>query len=317
MFGKHNHTEQQQTTATTTTTHTTTVLPHHANHGATGAAPAPANASASTPLLGYFHRHHDAAHHTTVVYEHVHSEFTRELVQAAGEFFGTFTFLFLSFAAVQAAILHKENFLFSISLSFGLSLALAVWLTYRISGGALNPAVVFGLYLLQKIPTRKAALYIAAELLGAYVAALTVSIVVPNSWGASFKGANEIFAGTTYFQGFFLEALLTAGLMLSVLFFAVEKSKATPIAPLLIGLYVFVAHLISIPYTNTSLNPARTFGSALVTGDFSAHWLFWLAPLSGSAIAAVVYKFFKHFHYESLNLGQEDDHVVVVGHSLP
>ncbi|KAJ3144227.1 hypothetical protein HK101_002761, partial [Irineochytrium annulatum] len=94
-----------------------------------------------------------------------------------------------------------------------------------------------------------------------------------------------------------------------VLFLAVEKSKATFMAPLMIGLYVFIAHLVSIPYDNTSLNPARTFGASVVSGDWSAHWVFWVGPCLGSLIGAGVYKFFKHFNYETLNEGQEDDHV--------
>ncbi|KAJ1549604.1 hypothetical protein HK405_005985, partial [Cladochytrium tenue] len=108
--------------------------------------------------------------------------------------------------------------------------------------------------------------------------------------------------------GFLLEAFLTAGLVLLVLFLAVDKSRATFLAPLVIGLYVFSALIAAIPFTNASLNPARTFGAALVSGDWSAHWLFWLAPLTGASMAAGVYHVFKHFDYESLNPGQEDDH---------
>ncbi|KAI9366843.1 aquaporin-like protein [Zopfochytrium polystomum] len=246
-----------------------------------------------------------------VIAPHVYtppSDLTKELVQAGGEFVGTFFFLFIAYSAIQASVKHQEHFVLSISLAVGLGLTCGIWFAYRISGGALNPAVVFALYLLQKITQRKAALYVAAQVLAATVAAFVVSAVVPGSWGGHFKGANQVFAGTSLLQAFFLEALLTAGLVLLVLFIAVEKSKATYLAPLIIGLFVAIAHFASIPYTNTSLNPARTFGSALIAGNWNAHWLFWIAPLSGAALAAGVYKVFKHYHYELLNLGQEDDH---------
>ncbi|KAI9340758.1 aquaporin-like protein [Zopfochytrium polystomum] len=237
-----------------------------------------------------------------------HSELTNELVQAAGEFVGTLFFLFILFAAIQASLLHEEHFLLSISLSAGFALTSAVWLTYRISGGALNPAVILALLLVQKISFRKAGLYLIGQLLGSTTAAFFVSFMAPDAWGREFQGANKVAEGTSLLQAFCLEAVLTAGLVLVVLFVAVEKSKATFLAPLVIGLYVIAAHLVAIPYTNASLNPARTFGSALISGNWSDHWLFWLAPLSGASIAAGLYKAFKLFNFEVLNPHQEDDH---------
>ncbi|KAJ1559598.1 hypothetical protein HK405_010011, partial [Cladochytrium tenue] len=165
--------------------------------------------NASTPLLPHIRQGALAP-----VVPPLESELSRELVQAGGEFLGTFVFLYIGFAAIQASVQHGEHFLLSIALALGVGLACGIWLAYRISGGALNPAVVFALFLLQKITPRKAALYVAGELLGASAAAFVVSASVPGAWGHDFKGANAIAPGTTYFQGFLLEAFLTAGLVL-------------------------------------------------------------------------------------------------------
>ncbi|KAJ3103741.1 hypothetical protein HDU96_009161 [Phlyctochytrium bullatum] len=234
------------------------------------------------------------------------SELTKELVQAAAEFVGTFFFLFISYGTIQSAAGYADK-LVVISLAFGLALTTAVWLTYRISGGALNPAVVFGVFLLGKMPIRKAALYVGAELLGATFAAFVAAVIYPGAW-SKFGGANTVFTPASSIQAVVLEAILTSGLVLVVLFIAVEKSKATFLAPLLIGLYVFLAHLPSITLDNTSLNPARSFGAAVLSGYWSFHWVFWVGPFLGAALAAGIYSFFKHFNYETLNPDQEDDH---------
>ncbi|KAI8620049.1 aquaporin-like protein [Chytriomyces sp. MP71] len=77
-----------------------------------------------------------------------------------------------------------------------------------------------------------------------------------------------------------------------------------------IGIYVFVAHLLAIPYTNTSINPARSLGASIVAGIWDNHWLFWVAPLCGGALAGAVYRFYKLCGFESLNVGQDADHKV-------
>ncbi|KAJ3346110.1 hypothetical protein HDU83_003377 [Entophlyctis luteolus] len=149
--------------------------------------------------------------------------------------------------------------------------------------------------------------YTIAQTLGATAACATVAFVFPGD----FKGANEVFTGTSGAQAFVLEALLTAGLVLTVLFLAVEKSRVTFWAPMAIGLYVFTAHLVSIPYTNTSINPARSFGAAFVSGNWDNHALFWFAPLSGAALAALLYNFYKYVEYEKFNPGQDADGTAV------
>ncbi|KAJ3198269.1 hypothetical protein HDU82_001255 [Entophlyctis luteolus] len=229
---------------------------------------------------------------------------------------GTFIFLFIAFGGVQSALrsngpeqlaLNPTLAFIEISLCFGLGLASAIFFAYRISGGALNPAVNFGLFLAGAIDPITLGAYTIAQTLGATAACATVAFVFPGD----FKGANEVFTGTSGAQAFVLEALLTAGLVLTVLFLAVEKSRVTFWAPMAIGLYVFTAHLVSIPYTNTSINPARSFGAAFVSGNWNNHALFWFAPLSGAALAALLYNFYKYVEYEKFNPGQDADGTAV------
>ncbi|KAJ3006778.1 UNVERIFIED_CONTAM: hypothetical protein HDU68_003890 [Siphonaria sp. JEL0065] len=242
-----------------------------------------------------------------------HQSFATKLgLQSFAEFLGTFIFLFISLGGVQSALKTNAADLatnptlafIEISLAFGFGLATAVFFAYRISGGALNPAVNFGLFVAGVMDIFTLTAYTLAQLAGATAACTAVDLAFPGE----FKGANQLFEGVTYSQGFVIESILTAGLVLTVLFLAVEKSKITFWAPMFIGIYVFTAHLLAIPYTNTSINPARTFGAAIVTGNWDSHIsLFWLAPLTGGAIAGGIYRFFKFFDYECLNPGQDAD----------
>ncbi|KAJ3219680.1 hypothetical protein HDU67_010042 [Dinochytrium kinnereticum] len=249
-----------------------------------------------------------------------HSPLNALLLQSLTEFLGMFIFIFCSLGAVQAGIatsvvpipgnpelliLPDKGTVFYISCAFGLALATAVFITYRISGGALNPAVNFGLLVAGVMNVQTAAAYTVAQVAGATAACGTVKAL----FTGTFAGANALAKGTSPVQGIFMEAILTMGLVLTVLFLAVEKSKVTFMAPLQIGLYVFVAHLISIPYTNTSINPARSFGASAIAGEWKDHYIFWVGPCIGGAIAGLIYRFFKFVKYETLNPGQDAESV--------
>ncbi|KAI8620394.1 aquaporin-like protein [Chytriomyces sp. MP71] len=226
-----------------------------------------------------------------------------------------FLFLFLSLGGVQSAIKTAGTTLavnptlafIEISLCFGFGLASAIFFSYRISGGALNPAVNFGLLVAGVMDPITFVAYTIAQCIGATIACAAVAVIFTNN---DFKGANQLFPGVSVAQGFFLELILTFGLVITVLFLAVEKSKITFWAPMQIGIYVFIAHLLAIPYTNTSINPARSLGASIIAGIWDNHWIFWVAPLCGGALAGVVYRFYKFVDYESLNAGQDADHNV-------
>ncbi|KAI9359975.1 aquaporin-like protein [Zopfochytrium polystomum] len=241
-------------------------------------------------------------------------------LQSLAEFYGMFVFIFLSLAGVQSAVFQgpAPTALLQISLVFGLALTTAVWLTFRISGGALNPAVNLGLLVAGAMDPVKAVAYTFAQCAGAVAACAAVAAVIPGSHGKAFFGANAVQAASdgsaacSPAQAFVLEAVLTMGLVLVVLFMAVDKHRATFMAPLMIGLYVFIAHLISIPYTNTSINPARSLGASVVSGTWNDHWIFWAGPFTGAVVAGLIHRFYKAVDYESLNPGQDADEAEMV-----
>ncbi|KAJ3228735.1 Aquaporin-4 [Chytriomyces hyalinus] len=254
-------------------------------------------------------------------------------LQAATEWLGMFLFIFIALGGVQSALKTNAADLATdptlafveISLCFGceffcassswlagtksdnifdtVGLATAIFFCYRISGGALNPAVNFGLLVAGVMDVKTAFVYTIAQLLGATVACGAVSAIFPGD----FAGANQVFDGVGTIQAFLLEAILTFGLVLTVLFLAVEKSRITFLAPLIIGIYVFIAHLLAIPYTNTSINPARSFGASIVSGSWKDHWVFWIGPLSGGYVAGLVYRLYMIADYTELNAGQDAD----------
>ncbi|KAJ1555668.1 hypothetical protein HK405_014792 [Cladochytrium tenue] len=246
-------------------------------------------------------------------------EAARSLVlRSLAEALGMFVFLFLALGGVQAALARSQAPALEIAVVFGLGLATAIALTYRISGGALNPAVNFGLAIAGAMPVSTALAYTVAQCAGGIAGCALVSALFDGPNGKSFKGANTIQSFTdpstgasvpacTPVQALFIEAVLTMGLVLTVLFQAVEKHRATFMAPLTIGLYVFIAHLISLPYTNTSINPARSLGASVVTGVWSDHWIFWAGPAIGGLLAGSIHRFFKGVKYTTLNPGQDAD----------
>jgi hypothetical protein len=114
--------------------------------------------------------------------------------------------------------------------------------------------------------------------------------------------------GTSLAQGLFVEAFMTAELVFTILMLAKEKHKSTFIAPVGIGLALFVAEMIGVYYTGGSLNPARSFGPCVITGSFDPeHWIYWLGPAIGCLLAICFYKFIKTLEYEMANPGQDSD----------
>ncbi|KAL8653012.1 MAG: hypothetical protein Q9210_002358 [Variospora velana] len=169
-------------------------------------------------------------------------------VAMTGEFVGTVMFLYFAFGATQIAnnVLPPSepslDRLLFISLAFGFSLATTAWVFYRVSGGLFNPAVTLGLVLAGGLPWVRGLLLFVPQMLGGMVAAALVSCMFPGP--ATFQ--TKLTGGTSIAQGLFIEMFLTAELVLTVLFLAAEKSKATFIAPVGIGLALFVAELTGI-----------------------------------------------------------------------
>jgi len=244
-----------------------------------------------------------------------------EFIAWMGEFGGTFMFLFMAFAATQVANAsapatsdgsltqtpNSSNLLF-ISLAFGFSLAVNAWAFFRISGGLFNPVVTLGLYLIGAIKPFRAVSVFFAQIIAAICSAAVVSALFP----APMNVNTTLGGGTSIAQGLFIEMFLTTELVFVIFMLAAEKHKATYLAPVGIGLSLFVSELTGVYFTGGSLNPARSFGPAVVTKNFPGyHWIYWLGPTFGSLLAVGFYKLMKFAEYETVNPGQDfDDHEI-------
>jgi aquaporin Z len=218
----------------------------------------------------------------------------------AAEFFGTFWLVFGGCgSAVLAAAFPELGIGFTgVALAFGLTVLTGAYAFGPISGGHFNPAVSVGLLVAGRFPAGSLMPYVIAQLAGAVVGAAVLYLIA--SGKADFSTAGG-FASNGYGDhspgGYPLLSALLIEIVLTFVFLLVilgSTSARAPagFAPIAIGLALTLIHLISIPVTNTSVNPARSTSQALFVGDWalSQLWLFWLAPLVGAAIAGIVHK---------------------------
>ena len=213
------------------------------------------------------------------------------------ELVGTFV---LVFGGVGSAVLAggKIGFL-GVSFAFGLSLLAMVYTIGPISGCHVNPAVTLGVLMAKKISSQDAAIYIVAQIIGAILASVTILLVargVPGGYdvhtmglGANGFGAHSP-GGYSIGAAFLVEVVLTAFLVLTVLG-STDLKAPVGFAGVAIGLVLTLIHLVGIPITNTSVNPARSIGPALFVGGWAMQqlWLFIVAPMFGAAVAALFY----------------------------
>ncbi|CVL09980.1 aquaporin rerated protein [Fusarium proliferatum] len=241
------------------------------------------------------------------------SEVGTHMVAASGEFVGTFFFLYFGYAGNIIAVLQEpatgpngtlaNNTIIWIAMAYGFSLLVNVWAFYRISGGLFNPAVTFGLCLAGQLPWMRALYLFPAQLIASMCAGGLVEAMFP---GSASQANTTLGPNTSIAQGVFLEMFFTAQLVFVVLMLAAEKSRDTFLAPIGIGLSVFVALIPGVFVTGGSLNPVRSFGCAVGGRDFPGyHWLYWVGPLLGGALAAGYFRLVKMMHYEEANPGQD------------
>jgi aquaporin Z len=219
----------------------------------------------------------------------------------AAEGIGTFWLVFggCGSAVIAAAFPEVGIGLLGVSLAFGLTVLTMAYSIGHISGCHLNPAVTLGLFSGGRFPGRDILPYVAAQLAGAVAAAallfviasgaasfdLATSGLAQNGYGAASPGRYDLQAA------FLIEFVLTAGFLVVILGSTDDRAPAG-FAPIAIGLALTLIHLISIPITNTSVNPARSTGPALIVGGLALQqlWLFWLAPLAGGAAGGLLYR---------------------------
>jgi len=188
--------------------------------------------------------------------------------------------------------------LLGVSLAFGLTVLTMAYAIDHISGCHLNPAVSFGLWSGGRFATAELVPYIAAQVAGGVAGAAVLYLIASGQAGFD---ATAGFAANGYAEhspgGYSMAAALITEIVMTFMFLmiilgATDKRAPAGFAPIVIGLGLTLIHLISIPVTNTSVNPARSTGVAIFQGDWalSQLWLFWLAPIVGAIIAGIVYK---------------------------
>ncbi|HZA76625.1 MAG TPA: aquaporin Z [Acidimicrobiales bacterium] len=225
--------------------------------------------------------------------------------EAIAEFLGT---LWLVLGGVGSAVL-AANFmpdtnlgigLVGVSLAFGLTVVTGAYALGHISGGHFNPAVTLGILTARRIGPRHAIVYIVAQVIGAIVAAAIIVVIANGVDGFSVDesglGANgfaDHSPGLYNWGSAFLTEVVLTFFFLLVILGVTGRDALTSFAPLAIGLALTLIHLISIPVTNTSVNPARSTGPAVFVGDWALTqlWMFWVAPLLGAVLAGLVHYF--------------------------
>ncbi len=217
------------------------------------------------------------------------------------EFFGTFWLVLggCGSAVLAAAFPGLGIGLLGVSLAFGLTVLTMAYALGHISGCHLNPAVSIGLWAGGRFPAKKVVPYIIAQVLGGIIAGGVLYVIATGKAGFSLASGFASNGYGVHSPGGYslLAALVTEVVMTMVFLFiimgATDKRAPQGFAPIAIGLGLTLIHLISIPVTNTSVNPARSTGVALFVGDWAVAqlWLFWLAPIVGALIGAAIYRF--------------------------
>ena len=178
-----------------------------------------------------------------------------------------------------------------ISLAHGAAIGLMVYAFGHISGAHINPAVTIPMMITKKISVGDGIGYIIFQLIGAVVAAFSLKAILPElgakvnfgtQGGPSELLNNSVMAGIT------VEIILTFFLVTVIFLTAVHKKAPAGIHGISIGGMVFLLHIVGVPLTGASMNPARTFGPAVVSGFWELHWLYWVAPIIGGIIAGVI-----------------------------
>lgn len=220
--------------------------------------------------------------------------------RSAAEFIGTFWLVLggCGSAVLAAAFPHTGIGFAGVALAFGLTVLTMAFAIGHISGAHLNPAVSFGLVVGGRFKAADLPAYVLAQVLGAIVAAGLLYFIASGKAGFELSGG---LASNGYAEhspgGYSLGACLATEIVMTFMFLmiilgATDARAPQGFAPIAIGLGLTLIHLVSIPVTNTSVNPARSTGPALIVGGWalSQLWLFWVAPLIGAGLAGIVYR---------------------------
>ena len=212
------------------------------------------------------------------------------------EAIGTYALVFFGPLSITIAIavfgmsLGAESLLI-ISLGHGAVIGIMAYVFGHVSGTHINPAVTIAMMATRRIGLGDGAGYIGSQLLGAVAASATLAAVIPKYASQVKYGVQtgpSAFLDGSAASGFAVEAILTFFLVATIFMVAVHRKAAAGFAGAAIGTMIFLLHLVGVPLTGASMNPARTFGPALISGFWEFHWMYWAGPIVGALVAAFI-----------------------------
>jgi MIP family channel proteins len=219
-----------------------------------------------------------------------------------GEFLSTMLFLFMTITTVSFTVYDSDgadttSVRFTIAQAFGFSIMALVYIFASVSGAHVNPSVTTSLVLMNRCSVTRGFFYMGAQAIGAIVGTGLAKGVSGDAYDSLGKGAvNELADGVSVGRGFTGEMIMTFLLCITVL--AASDAEVTKkfnhnsaILPFAIGMAVYLGHLVLIPITNCSINPARSLGTSVVSGDWPNHsWIFYIATETGAVLSAIIWK---------------------------
>lgn len=212
------------------------------------------------------------------------------------EAIATFGLVFFGPLSVTMAVaafgtgLNPESVIF-ISLGHGAAIGIMIYTFGHVSGAHINPAVTIAMMATKNIDVKNGAAYIGAQIIGAIVAAFTHRAILPELGGEVKFGVQtgpSALLDQSAAAGFAVEALLTFFLLTTIFMAAVHRKAAAGMAGIAIGGMIFLLHLVGVPLTGASMNPARTLGPAIASGYWDFHWIYWAGPIVGGLIAGFI-----------------------------
>ena len=202
------------------------------------------------------------------------------------EIVGTFALIFMGAGSIIA---FGDNIV-AVALAHGLAIALLVSALGHVSGGLFNPALTLGLWVTRRMDTANTASYIIAQLIGAVLGALALVALYPEVLRDRAELGTPLLNGVTFAQGVGIELILTVFLMLAVFGTALDK-RGPNIGGFGIGLVLTMDILAAGRFTGAAMNPARAFGPALINQSWDDHLVYWIGPIAGAVLAALLYHY--------------------------
>ena len=181
-----------------------------------------------------------------------------------------------------------------ISLGHGAAIGLMIYAFGHISGAHINPAVTIAMMVTKNIDVKNGAGYIGSQIVGAIVAAFAHMMILPEAGAAvnfGTQGGPSELLNFSAASGLGVEIILTFFLVTTIFMAAVHRKAAAGFAGIAIGGMIFLIHLVGVPLTGASVNPARTLGPAIVSGYWDFHWIYWVGPIVGAVIAGLIMQY--------------------------